>query len=217
MQRVKKYYSNKINHNTGIDSVMLIEIPDPEVIWSVVVAFFVGMGGLYLFYKIRPLVKTQGGAGMNADRLDFYEKQLIDVGLRLDMLEMQISKQEDAGSDVNLREFLEKLVRETVKEGGPEQKKTAQEDSPTQSPAAIPGFEHNNLPEQVLHLITQKDMTSRDIQITLKRSREHISRLMKRLFEEGYVERTKTKPFAYHITQKGKNRISDTLQNVTAA
>ena len=196
---------------------MLIEIPDPAVIWSIVIAFFVGMGGLFLLYKILPLVKTRGGASINADRLDFYEKQLIDVGLRLDMLEMQIAKQKDASTDVDLRGFLEKLARETVKEQGPEQKDHVQASLQTQSPVAVPGFEHTNLPEQVLHLITQKDMTSRDIQITLKRSREHISRLMKRLFEEGYVERTKTKPFAYHITQKGKNRISDTMQDVTAA
>ena len=194
---------------------MLIEIPDPAVIWSIVIAFFVGLGGLFLLYKILPLVKTHGGAGINADRLDFYEKQLIDVGLRLDMLEMQIARQKDASSDVDLRGFLEKLARE-AKEGGPKQEDHAPINSQTQSPVAVPGFEHNNLPEQVLHLITQKDMTSRDIQITLKRSREHISRLMKRLFEEGYVERTKTKPFAYHITQKGKNRISDIMQDVAA-
>ena len=47
-------------------------------------------------------------------------------------------------------------------------------------------------------------MTSRDIQITLKKSREHTSRLMKKLFEEGLVQRnTETKPYTYSITEKG--------------
>jgi len=51
-------------------------------------------------------------------------------------------------------------------------------------------------------------MTSRDIQITLKRSREHTSRLMKKLFEDGYVERnTETKPYTYSITKKGKTKV----------
>jgi len=56
----------------------------------------------------------------------------------------------------------------------------------------------------VLHLITNKAMTSRDIQITLKKSREHNSRLMKKMFEEGYVQRnTESKPYTYSITEKG--------------
>ena len=53
-------------------------------------------------------------------------------------------------------------------------------------------------------------MTSRDIQITTKRSREHTSRLMKKLFESGLVQRnTETKPYSYSITEKGKEKIND--------
>ena len=64
--------------------------------------------------------------------------------------------------------------------------------------------------DYVLQLITNKDMTSRDIQITTKRSREHTSRLMKKLFESGLVERnTETKPYSYSITEKGKGKINN--------
>ena len=62
--------------------------------------------------------------------------------------------------------------------------------------------------EYVLRLITEKPMTSRDIQITIGRTREHTSRMMKKLFEEGLVERDmQTKPFAYRITEKGLGKI----------
>ena len=62
--------------------------------------------------------------------------------------------------------------------------------------------------EYVLRLITEKPMTSRDIQITIGRTREHTSRMMKKLFEEGFVERDmQTKPFTYKITEKGLGRI----------
>jgi len=37
---------------------MLIEIPEPDVILSVIIAFLVGLGGLYAYYKIRPMIKT---------------------------------------------------------------------------------------------------------------------------------------------------------------
>jgi predicted transcriptional regulator len=72
----------------------------------------------------------------------------------------------------------------------------------------MPNLEHNNVVDYVLHLITDRAMTSRDIQITLKRSREHTSRLMKKLFEDGYVQRdTNTKPYTYLITKKGKEKM----------
>ena len=62
--------------------------------------------------------------------------------------------------------------------------------------------------ETVLGLITDKSMTSRDIQVTLGRSREHISRTMKKLYVDGFVERNmQTKPFSYSITEKGRQRI----------
>ena len=72
----------------------------------------------------------------------------------------------------------------------------------------IPSIEHVSPTDYVLHLITNKAMTSRDIQITTKRSREHTSRLMKKLFESGLVQRdTETKPYTYSITEKGKSKV----------
>ncbi len=77
------------------------------------------------------------------------------------------------------------------------------------------GFE--GVAEHVLGLITAKEMTSRDIQITIGRSREHTSRLMKRLFEEGYVQRNnKVRPFTYQITEKGKAKLGNQEQPITA-
>jgi predicted transcriptional regulator len=72
----------------------------------------------------------------------------------------------------------------------------------------MPNLDHNNAIDYVLHLITDKAMTSRDIQITLKRSREHTSRLMKKLYDDGFVKRnTSTKPYTYSISEKGKEKI----------
>ena len=80
----------------------------------------------------------------------------------------------------------------------------------------IPYIEHVSPTDNVLHLITNKAMTSRDIQITTKKSREHTSRLMKKLFESGLVERnTETKPYTYSITEKGKSKVEDIASNPT--
>ena len=51
-------------------------------------------------------------------------------------------------------------------------------------------------------------MTSRDIEVTLGKSREHASRFMKKLFEDGFVGRdTSIRPYRYTITEKGRERI----------
>ena len=195
---------------------MLVEIPDPDVILGMVVAFFVGLGGLYLFYKVRPLVKTQNGGGsIDFERLEYYERQLIDMKIRLDALEMQGVEQKDAGSSLEFKQLLEKLAAKEQDSGVEDPKQPEPE---IRVPATTPGIDHSNAVDHVLHLITDKAMTSRDIRITLKRSREHTSRLMKKLFEEGYVQRTDTKPYAYQITQKGREKISKVeLQSTTAA
>ena len=83
---------------------------------------------------------------------------------------------------------------------------------PTQA-QRTPNMGYDNVVEAVLGLITDKSRTSRDIQITLGKSREHISRMMKKLYEDGLVERNvNTKPYTYSITQKRHSRLDGTEQ-----
>ena len=185
---------------------MLVEIPDPEVILAVIVAFVVGLGGLYGFYKLRPYFKTNSQASHAAqtERLEYYERQLIDMKIRLDALEIQGIGQKDGESSLEIKGLLEKLAKnETGEKTTPQ---SVQEE--VKRVESVPSLDYNDVTEHVLHLITDKAMTSRDIQTTLKKSREHTSRLMKKLFEDGYVERnTNSKPYTYAITEKGKQRI----------
>lgn len=196
-----------INHVTGTVSVMLVEIPDPEVILSVILAFIVGIVGLYAYFKIRPFVKTKSEVfdASQTERLEYYERQLIDMKIRLDALEIQGIEQKVEDPNLELKQFLEKLANNQV-EKKPIEVESKPEILPEKevSTPSIPSLTPTNPIDYVLHLITNKAMTSRDIQITLKKSREHTSRLMKKLFEEGYVQRnTESKPYTYSITEKG--------------
>ena len=192
---------------------MLVEIPDPEVILSVILAFVIGLGGLYVFYKVLPFIKSKSEMSdvPQSERLEFYERQLIDMKIRLDALEIQGIEPKTEDSNLELKQLLEKLSNNKVKENNVEevtQPKTRSE-KPISTPN-IPNIEHTNPTDYVLQLITNKTMTSRDIQITLKRSREHTSRLMKKLFDGGYVQRNiETKPYTYSITEKGKAKVED--------
>jgi len=193
--------------------VMLVEIPDPEVILSVILAFVVGLGGLYVFYKVLPFIKSKSEMidVPQSERLEFYERQLIDMKIRLDALEIQGIEPKTDDSNLELKQLLGKLVNNKIKENEVEEvsKPKVMSEKPVSTPS-VPSIEHTNPTDYVLHLITNKTMTSRDIQITLKRSREHTSRLMKKLFDDGYVQRNiETKPYTYSITEKGKAKVDD--------
>ena len=197
---------------------MLIEIPDPEVILGVIIAFLIGLVGLYGYYKVRPFIKSRNEMGdvSQSERLEYYERQLIDMKIRLDALEIQGIDQNVEDPNVELKSFLEKLAKNEIQE-----KLTAQEiiepevvvEKVSSTPEVIE-IGYSNPTNHVLHLITNKSMTSRDIQITLKKSREHTSRLMKKLFEDGLVQRnTETKPYTYSITEKGISKVKDVQTN----
>ena len=196
---------------------MLIEIPDPEVILGVILAFLIGLGGLYFFFKIRPFIKSSSDVTdpTQVERLEYYERQLIDMKIRLDSLEIQGVEENPVDPNLELKQFIEKLVEtkepekeiEVIKE--PEVVLEKQVSTPNLS-----NIEPVSPVDYVLQLITNKAMTSRDIQITTKRSREHTSRLMKKLFESGLVQRnTETKPYSYSITEKGKGKINDIVSD----
>ena len=196
---------------------MLVEIPDPEVILGVILAFLLGLGGLYLLFKVRPFIKSNSDIAdpTQTERLEYYERQLIDMKIRLDALEIQGVEANPIDPNLDLKQFVQKLIEtkepekqiEVIKD--PEVVLEKQVSRPNMT-----SIEHVSPTDYVLHLITKKAMTSRDIQITTKRSREHTSRLMKKLFESGLVQRnTETKPYIYSITEKGKSKVEDVVSN----
>jgi predicted transcriptional regulator len=192
---------------------MLVEIPDPQVILGVMVAFLVGIFGMIIYSKIKAATQQKGTDPTYLSRLEYYERQLIDMKIRLDVLDLE--QTEPLGQVLEKTEpVLEKRVEVAPKKEVEEPRK--EPERPAQKPR-MPNMDFNGVADHVLGLITTKEMTSRDIQITIGRSREHTSRLMKRLFEEGFVERnTKLKPFTYRITEKGKSKIGNLEQPIVA-
>ncbi|HSA76768.1 MAG TPA: winged helix DNA-binding protein [Nitrosarchaeum sp.] len=192
---------------------MLIEIPEPDVILAVIVAFVVGLVGLYSYYKIRPFIKTKNEMidSSQLERLEYYERQLIDMKIRLDSMEMQGVEQKKEDPTLEIKQYLDKLSKnqQVIENSTISPKKTEVVKEEPKTVQRMPNLDHNNAIDYVLHLITDKAMTSRDIQITLKRSREHTSRLLKKLYDDGFVNRnTRTKPYTYSITEKGKEKIN---------
>ena len=167
---------------------------------------------MYLFFKIRPFIKSSSDIAdpTQTERLEYYERQLIDMKIRLDALDIQGIEEKPIDPNLDLKQFMQKLL-ENNKESKEEVVVVKEPEVIVEKPVSvtnITGIEHVSPSDYVLRLITNKAMTSRDIQITTKRSREHTSRLMKKLFESGLVQRnTETKPYRYSITEKGKSKV----------
>ena len=182
---------------------MLVEIPDPNVILGVILPIFVGLFSLFAYLKIRQISGSNAQNKAEMERLEFYERQLIDMKIRLDAIDIEsISNTPEIPR--NFAGF-EDRIHQSVPTATVREEKSV---PVTTQPRRTPNMSLDNTVEVVLGLITDRTMTSRDIQITLGKSREHISMTMKKLFEDGYVERNiRTKPYSYSITQKGRQKL----------
>ncbi len=183
---------------------MLVEIPDPEVILGIIAAFFVGLFVLFISYKIKSqLNRREKPDNSYLERFDFYERQLIDMKIRLDSLDID-AQGSKLPSSYELKQFNEELPEMEDEGLQKERRQTAHS-------RKAHHIDNHNTTDYVLGLITNKVMTSRDIQNASHRSREHTARLMNKLFKDGFVERNaKTKPYSYSITDKGLARLNQT-------
>ena len=182
---------------------MIVEIPDLDVILGLVLAFIGGLTTLFVYSKLKAISTSNNQTQAGSERLEFYERQLIDLKIKLDAIDLEnlSFSEEPPKNNVTIKE--EKPIEMSPK---------PPKNQPTQA-QRTPNMGYDNVVEAVLGLITDKSRTSRDIQITLGKSREHISRMMKKLFEDGLVERnTNTKPYTYSITEKGRSRLGGSNQ-----
>jgi hypothetical protein len=67
---------------------------------------------------------------------------------------------------------------------------------------------HYSTSDYILKLLVEKSRTSREIQTAIGRTREHTSRLMRKLYESNLVSRDNShKPFGYKITDEGRREL----------
>ena len=183
---------------------MLVEIPDPIIILGIVLGFLAGAVTLFLYSKLRLVGSLQNNGPSDNQRLEYYEKQFIDMKIRLDALNL------DNEGPLGEAEMV-KIQSEMVKPASRKARRSRSIIEKHVPVSRIPNMSSEDSVKHVLKLITKKPMTSRDIEVTFGgRSREHVSRLMKKLFDDGLVERnTANRPYTYSITDSGKKHIGE--------
>jgi len=184
---------------------MIIDIPDAGIILVAVLAFLSGLVTLYLYNKTRSVGVSEKIAPTNSERVEYYEKELIDMKIRLDAMELD-------GEEYTKPDLPTKKVKSF---DTPEVKEPEFVAPKPKAAARVPNMSFEESVTFVLEKITQGPMTSRDIEVTFGKSREHVSRLMKKLFEDGFVGRdASARPYRYTITDKGRERIGSSEGNV---
>lgn len=217
---------------------MTEHVVDTWFVISVGVAFLAGLLSLFVFFWLRTISREanlkgkSGGEMTGIERLEHYERQIIDMKIRLDALEMTERRhvRRDDNEESVPPGLLTGLAQLLVQASGSNEPVVIKEekgagkgrDIDVMSGASqdmdgskkrdsTPRKElvaYSNPIDYVLHLITDNITTSRDIQITMKKSREHTSRLLKKMYEDGYLLRNeKGRPYTYSVTEKGKKRL----------
>ncbi|MEM2760559.1 MAG: hypothetical protein QXU32_01410 [Nitrososphaerales archaeon] len=163
---------------------MLVEI---EAVLMVVIAYIIGLLSVTFFNRHR-----SGSSFVLSEyesKLREYESMLVDLKVRLDTMELRtakVSSQVSQGvGDVSDDNHSRTVIRRDLEQQG------------------------KGMVDYVLKLLVDGPKTSRQIEVVIGRSREHTARLMKKMFELGYVTRDITKkPYTYAITESGKNVLS---------
>ena len=158
-------------------------------------------------------------------QIDNITLKLNDIQIKLDLLEAKLSSQSENrphyGNSSNItenitnnhnhdntsqhNEFNDITHKSLSKISSPEK---------TKSKFLLSNDKHTTTEHYILNLILEDSLTSNEIKKAIGKTREHTSRLMKKLFDLKLVDRdTTTKPFKYKLTEQGKKYVGEQVQN----
>ena len=149
-------------------------------------------------------------------KFDEYNQIISDLRTKMDMIELKISPQKEVE--------IQDIQRESVTTGDTandkSHKKISHNIPPVMKDVIIMNNENGeqsiqrlNTVDSVLKML-EVPLTSREIQAKIKKSREHTSRLLKKLYSEDVVMRDEsTRPFRYKITDEGRRLLERTTNS----
>ncbi len=204
-------------------SVLALE--DVVIVTIASITLFISVTALAFYLpKIRKIIKEQKDASEIVkgviselrDRLGQQDQKILDQQIRLDVIELklgqltkvlgkeekEVTKAREVSDTASILEEVRNLLRSLGKAEVTLPGKIQRKEE-IKKVEALEGLSPTE--SSVLKLLMEGVQTPKQIQQRIDKSREHTARLMKRLFELGYVTREeKKKPYVYKITEKGK-------------
>ncbi|MFZ0553689.1 MAG: helix-turn-helix domain-containing protein [Nitrososphaeraceae archaeon] len=192
---------------------------DMHTLLLVVVSFFCGVA-IILSYKAVKFFKYNNNSLKNAiidnkirqyaNKLHLYDEAIAELKAKVDMLELSertrlVSRDIDSTKGDSERD-IDMMSQDGVIIEGSREKPV-----PSQTRTYLDTL------EQILLLLREKPMTTRQIQERVRKTREHTSRIMNGLYHSGFVMRdTSSKPFKYSITETGLRHLRDLHSDLNA-
>jgi predicted transcriptional regulator len=150
-------------------------------------------------------------------KFDEYNQIISDLRTKMDMIELKINPQKEVEIQDIQHEFI--TINDTTNDKS--HKKISHNIQPVMKDVIITTKDNGG--EQIMQRLNTVDsvlkmlevpLTSREIQVKIKKSREHTSRLLKKLYSEGVVMRDEsTRPFRYKITDEGRRLLEQTTSS----
>jgi hypothetical protein len=148
-------------------------------------------------------------------KFDEYNDIISELQTKIDMIELRINPQKSTRIE-------DELVTSTNAVNDRSHKNISHNVTPVMKSVIITDKKDDIRDDVALHLNTvnsilkmlEVPLTSREIQGKIKKSREHTSRLLKKLYSENIVIRDETtRPFRYKITNEGRKLLEQTTSS----
>lgn len=148
-------------------------------------------------------------------KFDEYNDIISELRTKIDMIELRINPEKSTLME-------DELVTSTNAVNDRSHKNISHNVTPVMKSVIITDKKDDIRDDVALHLNTvnsilkmlEVPLTSREIQGKIKKSREHTSRLLKKLYSENIVIRDETtRPFRYKITNEGRKLLEQTTSS----
>jgi hypothetical protein len=151
-------------------------------------------------------------------RLNYYDKVIAELRVKIDTMELRmvqrdISHRSSQTSDTNTTYYKQNITSHQDSQLEQQQQQhnhvttVSNLANITQAPETVlrDSDSYNGTMDFILKMLMERPRTSREIQHSVGRTREHTSRLMKKLYDSKLVLRdSNSKPFKYSITDAGR-------------
>ena len=148
-------------------------------------------------------------------RLNHYDKAISELRVRIDIIELRVMQRDifhssSQNDNSNTKSYKQNLISHQDSRLEQQHNHTSTVSnltSITQAPTTVSRHpdSYNGTMDFILKMLREKPRTSREIQHSVGRTREHTSRLMKKLYDSKLVLRdSNSKPFKYSITDAGR-------------
>jgi len=189
---------------------MIIDLSflDSDLVISGVLAFLAGMASVMVYFRVRNVgVERHYRADETVieavvleytRRLRDYDNVIAELSAKVDIMEVR-------------SETPRTVTSQPSHHAQPHVAPPSEPVTITQH-ANVENQEANGTTDYILKLLAERPLTSREVQQSVGRTREHTARLMKRLHDYGLVSRdVNSKPFQYNITDAGRERLREKL------